>query len=174
MRDHRSIRRVISRMISGYQNIGEVDDTKREFQIDGRTFHEPPFNTTTGKARFHVIGIPEVRQLPDNDLRLMTVRSEGQFNTVVYEDEDLYRGQERRDVILMNVQDVRRMRLSVDQPVTVRSESGEMSGIIVRTVDIPPGNAAMYYPEANVLVPRMSDTKSGTPAFKNIDISIFS
>ncbi len=32
----------------------------------------------------------------------MTVRSEGQFNTVVYEEEDIYRGQERRDVILMN------------------------------------------------------------------------
>ena len=32
----------------------------------------------------------------------MTVRSEGQFNTVVYEEEDLYRGQDRRDVILMN------------------------------------------------------------------------
>ncbi len=32
----------------------------------------------------------------------MTVRSEGQFNTVVYEEEDIYRGQDRRDVILMN------------------------------------------------------------------------
>ncbi len=32
----------------------------------------------------------------------MTVRSEGQFNTVVYEDEDIYRGQDRRDVILLN------------------------------------------------------------------------
>ena len=27
----------------------------------------------------------------------MTLRSEGQFNTVVYEEEDRYRGQERRD-----------------------------------------------------------------------------
>jgi anaerobic selenocysteine-containing dehydrogenase len=104
----------------------------------------------------------------------MTVRSEGQFNTVVYEDADIYRGQERRDVILMNAHDTRRMRLSVDQPVTVRSESGELTGIIVRTADIPPGNAAMYYPEANVLVPRLSDSRSRTPAFKNIKISIIS
>ena len=29
----------------------------------------------------------------------MTLRSEGQFNTVVYEDEDVYRGNERRDVV---------------------------------------------------------------------------
>ena len=32
----------------------------------------------------------------------MTVRSEGQFNTVVYEEEDVYRGQDRRDVILLH------------------------------------------------------------------------
>ena len=41
----------------------------------------------------------------------MTVRSEGQFNTVVYEDEDIYRGQERRDVILMNERDIARLGL---------------------------------------------------------------
>ncbi len=31
-------------------------------------------------------------------MRLMTIRSEGQFNTVVYEEEDIYRAQDRRDV----------------------------------------------------------------------------
>ena len=36
----------------------------------------------------------------------MTVRSEGQFNTVVYEEEDIYRAQERRDVILMKIEQV--------------------------------------------------------------------
>ncbi len=39
----------------------------------------------------------------------MTVRSEGQFNTVVYEEEDLYRGQERRDLILMHPEDLSRL-----------------------------------------------------------------
>ena len=37
---------------------------------------------------------------------MMTVRSEGQFNTVVYEDADIYRNQDRRDVILMNEDDI--------------------------------------------------------------------
>ena len=46
-----------------------------------------------------------------DELRLMTVRSEGQFNTVVYEEEDIYRGQERRDVILMNRADIERLGL---------------------------------------------------------------
>ena len=45
----------------------------------------------------------------------MTVRSEGQFNTVVYEEEDIYRGQDRRDVILMNRADIDRLGLRVDQ-----------------------------------------------------------
>ena len=52
-----------------------------------------------------------VHELPDletgdGQLRLMTVRSEGQFNTVVYEDYDLYRGQDRRDVILLHPDDM--------------------------------------------------------------------
>ncbi len=41
----------------------------------------------------------------------MTVRSEGQFNTVVYEDYDLYRHQDRRDVILMHPEDLQRLGL---------------------------------------------------------------
>ena len=35
-------------------------------------------------------------------------------------------------------------------------------------VDIRPGNLAMYYPEANALVPRRIDAASGTPAFKSV------
>ena len=62
----------------------------------------------------------------------MTVRSEGQFNTVVYEDDDLYRGQERRDVILLHPDDLERLGLTPDQRVTIRSEIGEMTGILVR------------------------------------------
>ena len=35
-------------------------------------------------------------------------------------------------------------------------------------VDIRPGSLAMYYPEANVLVPRRLDARSQTPAFKSV------
>jgi hypothetical protein len=38
----------------------------------------------------------------------MTLRSEGQFNTVVYEEEDLYRGNTRRDVVMMAASDAER------------------------------------------------------------------
>ena len=46
-----------------------------------------------------------------SSLRLMTIRSEGQFNTVVYEDYDLYRGVERRDVILLHADDINAARV---------------------------------------------------------------
>ena len=34
------------------------------------------------------------------------------------------------------------------------------------------GNLAMYYPEANVLVPRRIDAASGTPAFKSVAVTL--
>jgi len=35
-------------------------------------------------------------------------------------------------------------------------------------VDIRPGNLAMYYPEANAIVPARLDPHSRTPAFKSV------
>ena len=103
----------------------------------------------------------------------MTVRSEGQFNTVVYEEYDLYRGQDRRDVILLNPADVDRLDLRENQRVTVRSDTGALANILVRSFsDIKAGNALMYYPEANVLVPRHADPLSKTPAFKNTLVTL--
>ncbi len=102
----------------------------------------------------------------------MTVRSEGQFNTVVYEEEDIYRGQDRRNVILLNRADIERLGLRVEQRVTVRSAAGSLSGILVRDYDIRAGNALMYFPEANALVPTTTDPESKTPAFKAVPITL--
>ena len=115
--------------------------------------------------------MPKIEQAADQ-LRLMTVRSEGQFNTVVYEEEDIYRAQERRDVILMNTADISRMGLRHDRKVTVESDTGELKDILVREFDIRAGSALMYYPEANVLIPRTVDPKSRTPAYKMVLIRI--
>jgi anaerobic selenocysteine-containing dehydrogenase len=91
----------------------------------------------------------------------------------VYETEDFYRGQERRDVILLHPDDVVRLGLKENQRVTIRSEAGEMKNILVRPyADIRAGNALMYYPEANVLVPRHVDPLSRTPAFKSVEITV--
>ena len=171
LRDHCLVRKWIAEIIPGYQAIGQIDQTKEEFQINDRTFHEPAFPTHSGKASFRVAPIPPLRG-DGTQLRLMTIRSEGQFNTVVYEEEDIYRGQERRDVILMNAADIERLGLQVDQRVVVKSAAGQMANILVRGFDIKPGNAAMYYPEANVLVPTTVDPASKTPAFKSVLVTV--
>lgn len=166
------IREAIARVVPGFERLGDMDRTKREFQIEERTFHQPRFPTRDGRAVLHVHALPELMGTA-SDLRLMTIRSEGQFNTVVYDEEDLYRGQDRRDVILMHPADLARFGLRAEQRVTVQSETGQMHGIIAKSFPaIKPGNVAMYYPEANVLVPRHADALSRTPAFKNVGIRI--
>jgi len=170
MTDHAAVREAIARVVPGYGALGEIDATKREFQIDGRTFHEPRFNTPSGKLRAAVPAATGFSVAP-GEFRLMTLRSEGQFNTVVYEDEDLYRGNSRRDVVMMNAADGGELGFSEGQRVQVASEVGEMN-VGVAFVDIPPGNLAMYYPEANLLVPRRIDPDSGTPAFKSVAVKL--
>lgn len=172
LESHARIRALIAELIPGLEPMAEIDATRREFHIPGRRLDTPRFPTATGRARFHAIPLPAAVTHRHRALRLMTVRSEGQFNTVVYEEEDIYRGQERRDVILLNPDDIRRLGLSADGRVTVRSAVGELSGILVRAYDVRAGNAVMYYPEANVLVPRDVDPRSKTPAFKSVEVEV--
>ncbi len=41
LRQHATIRAAIAKIIPGYEAIGEIDRTRQEFQIGGRTLHEP-------------------------------------------------------------------------------------------------------------------------------------
>ena len=50
--------------------------------------------------------------------------------------------------------------------------AGVMHGIRVRPFDIRAGNAAMYYPEANALVPTATDPDSKTPSFKAVPVTV--
>ncbi|MBS1767163.1 MAG: FdhF/YdeP family oxidoreductase [Acidobacteria bacterium] len=165
LRDHQSLREEIARAVPGYDEAASGS----EFQVAGRTFHEPAFATSDGKARFAPTPLPE--PLRTDELRMMTLRSEGQFNTVVYEEEDLYRGVRRRDSILMAAEDAKRLSLTEGQAARVTSECGEMT-VRVALVDIRPGNCAMYYPEANALVPARLDPRSKTPAFKAVPVRV--
>jgi molybdopterin-dependent oxidoreductase alpha subunit len=171
MEEHGNIRKAIAGIIPGYEDAATIDQTKVEFHIPGRIFHAPRFATATGRAAFHAMQLPPYSEA-NGALRMMTVRSEGQFNTVVYEEEDIYRRQERRDVILMSCEDRQRLGLKLNERVTVRSEAGALHNVLVREADVRPGNALMYYPEANVLVSRNVDPRSRTPAFKNTAVTI--
>ena len=165
------MRELIGKLVPGYEGMSGINESKTEFHVTGRAVSDYKFPTESGRARFHAPAMPE-NTVAEHELRLMTVRSEGQFNSVVYDDEDLYRGQERRDVILMNAEDMRAMGLKVDQPVKVTSECGELRMILPRPFDVRRGNALMYYPEANFLVPHKVDPLSKTPGFKGVPISV--
>jgi molybdopterin-dependent oxidoreductase alpha subunit len=165
LRNHAAIRAAIAAVVPGYESIGAIDRTRQEFQIAGRTFHAPTFPTASGRARAHVTPVPLV-PLGEGEYRLMTLRSEGQFNTVVYEDEDLYRGNERRDVVMMNAEDAAARGLRRDQRVVVENDTGRLE-VVVRFAPLPRSNLALYYPEANVLIPRRIDPESATPVFKS-------
>jgi molybdopterin-dependent oxidoreductase alpha subunit len=171
LRDACNVRQVIAKAIPGFDAFATIDQTRQEFHISDRHPRAPHFPTPSGRAQFTVAQLPHLER-SEHDLRLMTVRSEGQFNTVVYEEEDIYRGQERRDVILLNPADIERLGLQVDEPVTVRSAAGEMHRIRVRPGEIRAGNALMYYPEANILVPTTVDPESKTPAFKSVLVQL--
>ncbi|TWT98008.1 Formate dehydrogenase H [Botrimarina colliarenosi] len=173
MRDTGRIREAIARVVPGWEKVGDIDRTKEEFQIAGRTFHAPRFATVDGRAQLHTHEPPALKGSGDAELRVMTIRSEGQFNTVVYEDDDLYRGVEGRYVILMHPDDLVRFHLTANDPVRVTGPAGQMHHVrAVAHPAIRAGNAAMYYPEANVLVGRGVDPKSKTPAFKGLVVTL--
>ena len=167
---HDSLRRAIADTVPGYSEVRDIASTKKEFEIPNRVFHDGLFPTISGKARFHAVQPPTTKR-PSDGFLMMTIRSEGQFNSVVYEEEDLYRGTTRRDVVMMASEDVARLGLSEGDPVVVRTNTGSLE-VVIAEVDIRPGNVAMYYPEANVLVDRITDPESLTPAFKSVAVTI--
>jgi molybdopterin-dependent oxidoreductase alpha subunit len=164
-----TIRRAIASIVPGLERIADIDRTKQEFSIPGRALDTPSFPTADGKAHLVVHDLPAAPE----GLVLMTIRSEGQFNTVVYEEEDLYRNQTRRDIVLIHPDDIRRFGLTAGGRCRIASAAGEMRGQIVSAFEeIRPGCVAMYYPESNVLVPKAADPLSRTPAYKSIAVTV--
>jgi molybdopterin-dependent oxidoreductase alpha subunit len=170
-KSHRTLREEMAKVVPGFAEMHAIDSTKREFTINGRVRHEPRFATEDGRAHFHATTTPEF-PLAEGEMRLMTLRSEGQFNTVVYDYEDLYRGVEGRDIVFMHPDDARRLGLWVGERVFITAQAGSYGPVRVQPIDIRPGNLAVYFPEANVLVPRRIDTSSRTPVFKSVAVRV--
>nr|VFJ90549.1 MAG: oxidoreductase alpha (molybdopterin) subunit [Candidatus Kentron sp. H]VFJ91692.1 MAG: oxidoreductase alpha (molybdopterin) subunit [Candidatus Kentron sp. H]VFJ98332.1 MAG: oxidoreductase alpha (molybdopterin) subunit [Candidatus Kentron sp. H] len=101
-----------------------------------------------------------------------SVRGEGQFNTIIYEPEDRYRGQRERQVVLMNGDDIRREGLREGDRVTLRNATGTLAGLRVREYSLPPGNLQTYFPEANVLIPHATDPRGKTPSYKSVAVEL--
>lgn len=171
---HNTIREAIAATIPGMEELKEIHVAKQEFHIRNRIMHRPVFQTPSGKAQF------VVREMPSTDIRtesmaftLATIRSEGQFNSIIYEEKDSYRQTETRWCVLMNQSDIDKLCLGDKTKVTMRSQSGEMRGLTAYPFDIPAGNILAYYPEANILTSRAIDPRSKTPSFKSVPVEVF-
>jgi anaerobic selenocysteine-containing dehydrogenase len=94
------------------------------------------------------------------------VRSEGQFNTIIYERTDSYRGNADRWTVMLNPDDMAKHRLVEGGKATLVSAQGRMEGVTVKPFDVARGSVMAYYPEANVLTGTEVDPRSKTPSFK--------
>ncbi len=167
-KDHRELRQAIAVIVPGMEQLADIDVAKKEFHIKNRVMHTPKFSTRDGKAHFVVTPLPA--PLPQQ-LTLATVRSEGQFNTIIYEEHDTYRNRAPRDAVFLNRDDMAAFGVSEGQRITLASEQGRMSARAT-AFDLPRGSALAYYPEANVLCGTEVDPRSKTPAFKSVPVWI--
>jgi molybdopterin-dependent oxidoreductase alpha subunit len=138
---------------------------------------EGKFTTPSKKAQFS-ISHPEKTMLAPGELMMMTIRSHDQFNTTIYGMNDRYRGiyNERR-VILLNEKDMHAQGLQQGDVVDLSSHYNGVTRtahtFVVVPYSIPPGCAATYFPETNVLVPIESTAAgSNTPVSKGVIIRI--
>lgn len=161
------------------------DFNQRMWQPGG--FHRPNsardrvWKTDTGKANFILPPVLTATGFEDapNRFRLMTMRSNDQFNTTIYGYDDRFRGIEgTREVVLMNPDDITRLGLRDGQTVKLLSDAGdgvhrEVRGLRVVAFDIPRGCVGGYYPECNPLIPLSHHALySKTPAAKSVPVRI--
>ncbi|MBA2935550.1 FdhF/YdeP family oxidoreductase [Sphingomonas sp. CGMCC 1.13654] len=147
----------------------------------GNKASERIWETPSKRAEFLTPGEISATGFKDADgrYRLITLRSNDQFNTTIYGYHDRFRGiKGTRDVLLMHETDIAAAGLAEGQIVALESDAGDgvqrrRDGMIVTPYDIPRGCLGAYYPEANVLIPvEHHAEKSHVPAAKSVPVRI--
>ena len=181
--DYRVIRKHISHVVPGFEAYEEKLDRPGGFVLPHAPRDSRHFTTNTdggkdARAQFTVNAL-EYPHVPEGRLLLQTIRSHDQFNTTVYGKDDRYRGVHgAREVVLVHPDDLAERGLAEGDRVDLVSEwtdgtERRAEGWRVVSYNTPRGNAAAYYPEANVLIPLGSSAKeSNTPVAKAIVIRL--
>ena len=172
MSQHDNIRSAIAASIPGMAKLAEINKSKQEFTIEDRILHTPSFPSEDGKAGFCITPLSEHCKNHDYPWRLASIRSEGQFNSIIYEEQDSYRGTDTRWSVLMNKQDILELGKKPGDLINIESAIGRMQRVKIFVHDLPRGNLMAYYPEANVLIGNTRDPRSKTPAFKSVQVKL--
>ena len=169
---HNHVRHAIAKVVPGMEALAGIEVAKQEFYVSGRLKSKPEFKTTDGKAHFIVNKACVSDAEQNHAFKLMTIRSEGQFNSIIYEEKDSYRGVNTRWTVLMNQQNALELGVSENDTVDLVSDYGTMKAVTIKIFDVPKGCLAAYYPEANILSSRRCDPRSHTPEFKSVAVSV--
>ncbi|MBV8761791.1 MAG: FdhF/YdeP family oxidoreductase [Deltaproteobacteria bacterium] len=170
------IRNHIADVVPGFEAFNARVRQPDGFQLPN-VARDRTFASIGGRAKFAIATPPDLT-LPPGRLRMMTIRSHDQYNTTIYGLDDRYRGiRGERRVIFMNATDMVERDLIERQLVDIVSEwtDGErrVEAFIVVPFDLPRGNCATYFPEANPLVPLDSVAdRSRTPTSKSVIVRV--
>lgn len=139
------------------------------------------WHTQSGRAEFTDPSVLNAgpQDEADDTLRLVTLRSNDQFNTTVYGMNDRLRGLSgERTIALMAPQEIARLGLAEGQRITLVTAADPatrraVGGLKVVPYDLPAGTVAGYFPELNALVPlSLREKLSDTPASKGVPVRI--
>lgn len=173
------VRDLVERSVEGFDDYNTRVRTDGGFALPNPARESDFSGLPGGRAVLSTYPLPDAGFVPPADaLTLMTVRSHDQFNTTVYGDDDRYRGVHGgRHVVFLSPVDAAARGLTDGQPVDVTSHApdGERTvhGFRVVLHDLPDGDCAAYFPEANPLVPLSSTAiGSNTPTSKSVPVTI--
>jgi molybdopterin-dependent oxidoreductase alpha subunit len=174
--DYDQIRDLIERTIPGFEQYNERVRKPGGFYLPNAA-REGDFKTSTSKAVFSSNALAD-HILKDDEYLMMTIRSHDQYNTTIYGLNDRYRGiYHGRRVIFINPADLEAAGLAKGDHVDVFSYYDDFeriaSDFVAVPYDIPSRNVAMYFPEANILVPHNYFARgSQTPISKSVVVKI--
>ncbi|WP_407947014.1 FdhF/YdeP family oxidoreductase [Paracoccus liaowanqingii] len=147
----------------------------------GNPARDRDWQTDSGKAQFTVPAALDATGLGRDPglYRLITLRSNDQFNTTVYGMSDRLRGIEGdRMLVMMSPEDMAAEGLVAEQRIALAGDAEDgiarrVAGLRIIPYDLPRGCIAGYFPELNPLSPlSRADLASDTPATKGIPVRL--
>ena len=139
------------------------------------------WETESGKAEFNVPRAMDASGITpaEGRMRLITLRSNDQFNTTIYGYDDRFRGiSGTRMVAMMNKADIARLGLTDGQTIALEGDADDgeervVEGLRVVEYNIPEGCIGGYYPELNYLIPLEHHAlESHVPAGKSVPVKV--